>query len=378
MFPVSFMLSSMLSAVINNFAEVIIPKKYLLTSAFLFVLATIGLLVFIIIYLIQFLKSLARRKYLTRVYSDVICEFVICETEVELQQTLQQPHILAVLQKGLAKPFGRNFFVKELVVIHKSMSGRAAENVRWIYNYFALANDSLQRLNSSNWNVKALGIQELAEMQQHAYVQLIFNETNNRNHYVRTEAQVAMVKLTGFKGLHFLHNVSYPITQWQQVSLIHQLALQHNDDWSSLYSWLTSANTSVVEFALRLIEAYRLFELHNAVINCLQHSSVHIQRQAINVLKEIGGEETVPVLIQQFYAGHKEKQLIILNALIQLGLEKEEGFLTSLLNHTDAAISTLAQSILKNMQAANAVLPIPTMVLPLMPGVQPVKREEAA
>lgn len=62
-------------------------------------------------------------------------------------------------------------------------------------------------------------------MDQKNLLTKIYRETNSKNEFVRSEAQIAIIYMTGFNGLRFLDVISYPLTLWQQIKLLEQLRL---------------------------------------------------------------------------------------------------------------------------------------------------------
>jgi hypothetical protein len=335
-------------------AKNLIPYQYLMDVSFLLFTTVLSLLGFIIIYLLYYLNRTAKRKYLVAVYSDLISEIILCETPAELDETLTQPYVQAIRSKWFAKSFGRKILIGELVKIHRTISGRGAENIRWFFDRFELQADCLQNFESQKWNRKASAIQQLAEMKQLKYLTKIYKATNSKNRYVRTEAQVAIVKLTGFKGLRFLNVIAHPLTQWQQLCLLRELSLEASCDPEKIKQWLQSKNETVVEFALRLIKTYVCFELHNEVAQCLQHASGRVRLQAIYALEEIAGEETARLLKENFERADLNEKLLLLAALEKTGGEEQLPFFSSLLQNENAAIKNAASLLLKKYRITAA------------------------
>ena len=129
----------------------------------------------------------------------------------------------------------------------------------------------------------------------------IYRLTNHKNFYVRTEAQVALVKMTGFKGLRFLNVVAHPLTQWQQVCLMQQLSEGADAEPEQVAHWLHSDNETVVELALKIVGAFKIYSLHDAAADCLNHNSETVQQEAVRTLGEIEQEAT-GALLQKFHS----------------------------------------------------------------------------
>ena len=196
--------------------------------------------------------------------------------------------------------FARKVLITELLKTARSMSGSAASNVCWFYAQADLDKDSLDRLQYGAWHVKARAIQELSGLRQRKQITKIYRLTNHPDELVRNEARTAVVKLTGFEGLRFLDVITYPITAWEQLCLLHELSFHKAESFTQIDRWLNSNNNSVVEFALRLVEVYKLYDLHSQVLNCLSHPSVEVRKKAINALNEIYQPDAAAHLVNQF------------------------------------------------------------------------------
>ncbi len=123
----------------------------------------------------------------------------------------------------LQNPGFSNILINELIHAKKNLSGSSTLNLVKLYEVLELDKNSLTKLHSSKWHIKAKGIQELAMLEQKKYVKEIFRLTNNSNVLVRNEAQCALISFYGFAGFRFLNVASYPISQWQQIQLLNKL-----------------------------------------------------------------------------------------------------------------------------------------------------------
>jgi hypothetical protein len=316
--------------------KAVVPYSWLINSTGLFCAVAVVMLLFILLYLHRWRKQTRKKAQLRRLFSDLIAETIICESPEEVTKSLQQ--FLEGNANLLTKPFVRKVLSREIVRTSESISGLAADNLCMLFEQLNLDKDCLQRFASSQWHRKASAIKDLAAMQQSRYLVKIYRETNNAHNLIRTEAQLAVVKLTGFKGLRFLTIVSRPLSQWQQLSLLNHL--QEGDiEEENIRLWLSSGNDSVVEFALRLVEIFKCYDLHTETVGCLQHASALVRLQALQTLKEIPNETTAAALMLQFPQATKQEQLEILSVLNET--ETNTGlinFLTSLLHHADEAI----------------------------------------
>ena len=315
------------------------------------IILVILFLLFIIIYLAhdRFLKK--RKEALIFSFSGFISEIIMADTEEEKEEIMQTAEYTLLLNKWLKSKQAKNLLLTEIVKIHQSMSGVAALNLEWLYDRLQFQNITLKNLAFGKWHHKTIALQQLAQMNQLDLASVIFSHTNHKNKFIRDEAQLGMVKLTGFKGLDFLHIITYRISLWQQLGLLAQLPLQNNQPvWQNAELWLSSTNDTVVEFTLRLIQAYKNVEMHNFVVKCLQHKSSIIRKQTLLTLKEIGSNDTQRVLKKFYYTATIEEKVLILSCLQAIGSTELFPFLQSAANSKNAAIKNKAIEMMKAEQ----------------------------
>lgn len=295
------------------------------------------------------------------VATEFITEQIMLEKEMDSDGKLSIPSSVNSLLKD---SFSRNVLITELVNARKNFSGSTADTLQQLYEQLQLNKDSQSKLKSFSWHVRAKGIQELSQMQQKEHWKSIYRLTDNRNEYVRMEAQAAIIRLLGFVGLRFLTVATYPITEWQQVNLLRLLEQFPAEDFRGIEKWLLSPNYSVVEFALKLVSVFRRYDMHDLVVKQLQHPRASVRLQAVKTLGDIYGEETHHSIIAQYANETIDFQRQALRALGKISSAEAVPFL---LEQTRSEIhnikldayralwlsTTEAKSLLVNQAAGN-------------------------
>jgi hypothetical protein len=252
------------------------------------------------------------------------------------------------IRKLLKKPLFRQTLINELVIIRKSLTGVAGDNLISLYNQLGLEKDSAKKIKDSRWHKKAKGIQELAVMHQEDYYPLLYNLTNHKNEYIRMEAQTSIVKIHGFEGLSFLNEITYPISEWHQINLLVQLSTVAASDFIGIESWLKSKNDTVIIFALKLSASYHQFQLYDNIVDCLNHKNDKVRLQAINCLKEIYEDTTALHLIRIYDNESVTHKLAILSALKEIASPESISFLEKQLDSENNQIKLAATRALFN------------------------------
>lgn len=340
------LLSSTFYRFIKYLHDNLFAEHFLLNIIYLFCSLIFVLIAFILLYLlIQSLRA-KRKSSLQNELSHFIGEIAIAETQEELNVVFNQPGIQKLLAQFNKNNFDRNLLIAELAETCKKFRGSTMDNIHWLYNKLGLQAEVTDNLNSPKWHTKAKAIQQMAYLQQQNNIKDIFPFANHENTLLRMEAQIAIVKLTGFEGLQFLNEVSYPISEWQQLRLIQELSGHKIGEFENLHQWLASENDTVIHFSLRLVEIYRLYQYYDEVIKCLSHSSAAICKRAIETLGHISNENTAELLIKDFLNYNNSSQLKILKILEANGNENQVPFLIAQLEHPDDSFK---------MAAANAI-----------------------
>lgn len=263
------------------------------------------------------------------------------------------------IPKGLTQHLSnknfRKILITKLVGVKLNMSGTASENLTRLFRQLNFDKQVLKMLNSYSWYKKASAIQQIGIMELEEYRQRLFEFVDHERGLIRVEAQNAILKFYGFEGLRFLDNATYPITEWQQIKLLEQLASLHTENFTGIEVWLESKNDTIVLFALKLVKNYHRFELFDQVVICLRHKNPLVRQQAIKVLKDLPSEHSATILIDIYFSETANNQLTILNALESVSTDTEIPFLLSLLSDDVNAIRIASAKALASLGQSGIV-----------------------
>ena len=215
----------------------------------------------------------------------------------------------------------RQLMIDEMLTMKKNLSGVGVDDLYKLYEKFGLYEDSYKKLTSKKYQLIVMGIRELSEMNCKTYYRSIYKWTNHPQEDVRIEAQVAIVRLFGVKGLRFLSRVTYTISEWQQMTLLHLLNNMKNEKPQGIAKWLDSKNDSVIIFSLRLANKYNCFELLEKIQHFLHHSNDSVKIQSVYCLRNIYNESTELQLMAYYQIGSKSVKMEILDVLQSLSTD---------------------------------------------------------
>jgi hypothetical protein len=250
------------------------------------------------------------------------------------------------LEKLLLKKYYRLLALEELLICKKYLKGNAMNIVVQLYEQLQLRKETDKKLQSIIWSRVVRGIQEIYIFDQYDAMEQLFSFADNKNPFIRSEAQFGVVNLQGFEALKFLKRIQNSMSDWDHINLLHQLNLFEPKPLVEMPEWLRLENESVVLFALKLLEAYTDDQFYSNLIACLQHSNESIRKQAIRCCSVIAQENTATLLETQFEKETINNQLMILASLKRIPYPSNKEFLLQSLNHSDDRIKQLAAELM--------------------------------
>lgn len=305
----------------------------------------VGIMLVVILIYVQLMAKKRMHFYTQRIQNNI----EVWISHIILEESIKGIDIPKKFYRLLEDPKARQIAIDELTNCKKNFSGIVAENIVALYNQLGLRDDSLSKMkNKRRWEIQARGIQELYLMDQKNLLTKIYRETNSKNAFVRSEAQIAIIYMTGFNGLRFLDVISYPLTLWQQIKLLEQLRLfgKKEDLSDRIPNWLESKNETVVVFALRLAAEYQQLAVIDDIKGCLVHPSPAVRTRAIKTLIVLADEKTAFILTGYFAKEGFENQAHILDSLLSFATDEQRPFLEKLLDAPDNIIKLKAAIVL--------------------------------
>jgi hypothetical protein len=305
---------------------------YLLYSTVFFIVAIVVVLQVVFVVLSRKNQGRASINKIRTELMEWISMVALDETEGSEKKFELPAEIEALLKQKL----GRKVLLVELLKLKKDFSGSAADNLRILYQQLNLHSDSLRKLNSRKWHRVTKGIQELAIMEQFDRTDAILRLTNHGNPHIRMEAQAAMVHMLGYKGLAFLGMIDYPITEWNQLSLLHLLENKPFEECDQIPNWLQSKNASVVKLTIRLISQQNLLQFEEHLQEKLTDENELVQVIALSALRDIGVSVNPETLLHLYKNGTGHIKLSVIEHTKAAGYEELLNSLVESVNDTDA------------------------------------------
>lgn len=264
-----------------------------------------------------------------------IFEIIIIQMLDNPGSALVQANILREFeQKFLKNRFQKQILVDELLKAHKGLEGELATKIQDLFKSLGLDHFCFQKLNSASWDVKAAGINELREMQITEAIPSISKMVADKEFIVRGNAQLALLELQDKReSISFLANLTYELSEWEQLRLYESLKSRGNHKHDSFKSLFHSKNISVVMFGVRMSGYFGCHNDLSELSKLSEHPSEEVRLQTIKTLRLLGDFELESHLVQQFYRETPQVKAVILDYLRGIGYNSIQLFLDGLTSH---------------------------------------------
>lgn len=297
-----------------------------------FALNTIG----IVLLLNYSLKRKIRKEKFLRVFGKMYEEVLISY----MFGVIDWPTASAKL-KQKEKQENRKVLISILLNFKENFRGDLEKLVPEIYLQLGLQHDSLKSVNSSKVFTKTQGIIELTHLHPDGAKDIVRDLINAKNDYVRSEAQIAFIRLNPEQPFKFFEDLRQPFTRWTQISAFNLIRINQLPV-PSFAQYLDGWHINIRNFSLRMIVFFQQLENIPGIIRMVE-SKIELTRflsyAAINNLRVYEGKE----LIKNKYWKETEKnKLEIIKAFRNIGMEADFQFLENIIVSEPVALKTEA------------------------------------
>jgi len=245
--------------------------------------------------------------------------------------------------------YRRQVLIDQMIDVSANLKGEESSKLFYLYRQLGLEKDSIDRAFDYRWHKKIKGFRELAFMNIHYANDAIYKALNSKNELLRMEAQIALVRLSDDNHFEFLSYLKRPFSLWEQITL-HDLIIQHDLPRPAFRKWLTSTNSSVVLFSLKMIREFNQRDAEELLIYTLKHPSPEVRLLAVQVAGDMGIQSSLDVLKHMY---KKENYKICLEIVKSMGKMPDLsmiGFLKLVLDkEDDVQLQIEATKAIENM-----------------------------
>lgn len=243
--------------------------------------------------------------------------------------------------KRKEKKENRKVLISILRNFKENFRGDMEKLVPEIFMKLGLQNDSLKSALSSKIFTKIEGIIELTHLYPEGAKSIIKDLINAKNDCVRSEAQIAFIRLNPEEPFKFFENLTKPFTRWTQISAFNLIRI-YQLPVPSFATHLERQHINIRNFSLRTIVYFQQLENIPGIIRMLE-SEIELTRflsyVAINNLRIYEGKE---IMKYKYWNETGKNKLEIIKAFKNIGIEDDFDFLEKIIQTEPVALKTEA------------------------------------
>ncbi len=251
-----------------------------------------------------------------------------------------------------SKPRNVQYLIDLMIRTQRSILGKNYSKLEILFHQIPPYRVSIGKLKSKKWWIKARGIREIYEMGQDQYINEIIKERNNKNIYVRREAQIAMVVFLGWESLRFLPYLKREMPLWQQIKVVEKLYdLYPEPQLKLLKKGFKSDKAYSNELLMRIIRKFNIEEEIDFIIGFLDHYNFDTRETALYCISTFNlNDEKIKQIQNKFFnIPNTEQRIQMLKYINRTSRMNDLEFYKNLLyTENDIIKLTTAEILWKN------------------------------
>ena len=264
--------------------------------------------VVLVIYWVSIAVSLIYRKRRTSrlqkietTFADIVSHYLYNDpknpmTLTDITRTLRDVGIKAQNKNNI------QYLIRLMIRTQRTIVGSNFDKLQKLYTQIPPYGVSIKKISSWSWYRKARGIREIYEMNQSQYFDEIFKYRNDRNIYVRREAQIALVVFLGWESLRFLPYLKRNMTLWQQIKIVEKLYdLYPTPELKWLHRAYRTDKLFAIKLLMRIIRKYELHAEIGYIVDHLNHENYEVRETAIYCIQTFAVSSSTMEYIKNLY-----------------------------------------------------------------------------
>lgn len=302
-------------------------KSVALVNALIFVILAsfVTMIILLIVILLnrrRMEKEAKLRQYLLEQYQSLIIDYLFGNAGSDAFRSIASDN------------YRRQVLIDQMIDVSVNLKGDSEDKLTRLYKELGLDRDSIRRARNRKWHLRIKGFRELAFMGIKDANDEMYKSLNARNEILRMEAQIALVRLSDKEHFDFLSQLEKPFSLWEQITL-HDLILQHNVPVPEFRKWLSSANPTVVMFALRMIREFKQRDAEPEVKIALLHRDHRVSQLAVEVSGDLDMRGTLDTMKRMYKFQDYNGCLEIVKSMGKMPEQAMMGFLKLVLDKED-------------------------------------------
>lgn len=303
-------------------------KIFLITAitTILFVLV-FGMIIFMLIFKSSINKSeqlrLQYEEQIANPLSEILFEWELNEIESISDEELNR----FFPQEKMKKQLYRKVLLDQIIRLNKKLRGESNDKLKTLFKRLSLQETTAKLLEDSQWDSKVSALVQINEMALYEFLPEMKKYVNSSNFYIRSQVSTTLLHLSEEVDLSFLKDLSYPLSDWQQVNLLRTIKYSYSDRPLKIKSLFDSQNESVRLFGIKLVRHLGRLDYLELLSKLASTSSPAEQIEIINTFRQLGAPLDMDLIVSFMDSSDEMVRLAMAKAIGTVGDESCLPFL---------------------------------------------------
>lgn len=185
-----------------------------------------------------------------------------------------------------------------------------------------------KKLDFSNTRTRLRALQAMSRLSLTISDSKILPHTYSKNRFLNKESRTSYLGVSKNDPFKFFENSSQNLNQWDQIGLMHQFLLHHQDSLPNFSKWIKySKETSQVIFFVRMVAYFNQKNSVPTLIELLESYNHEIRYEVIIALGKMKVVDIEPTFIDMYFSQPLNCQFAIVEAVSYIQSGKGLDFL---------------------------------------------------
>ncbi|MFC3881062.1 hypothetical protein ACFOSV_12785 [Algoriphagus namhaensis] len=303
-------------------------KVFLITAitAILFVVV-FGMIVFMLIFKSRINKTdQLRKEYEGQIANPL--SVILFERDLGEIESISDEELFTFFPKEkMKKKLYQKVLVDQILRLNKKLRGESNDKLKALFRRLGLPKTTSKLLQDSQWDSKVSALVQINEMALYEFLPEVKKFVNSPNFYIRSQVSTTLIHLSEEVDLSFLKDMSYPLSDWQQVTLLRTIKYSYSDRSLRIKTLFNSQNQSVRLFGIKLVRHLGKLEYLEQLIGLVPTASPVEQIEIIETFQQLGAPLDMELIVSFMNSSVADVRLAMARALGTVGDESCLPFL---------------------------------------------------
>lgn len=191
-------------------------------------------------------------------------------------------------KEKMKKELYRKVLIDQIIRLSKKLRGDSNTKLRVLFRKLELPKTTAELLNEKQWDSKVSALVQINEMALMEFLPAVREQVNSANFYIRSQATTTLLHLSEEVNLSFLTELSYPLSEWQQMNLVRTIKYLYSDRKLHIDALFTAENDSVRLFGIKLVRHLGRIDYLERILSLVESNKPDELLEIIETFKQVG------------------------------------------------------------------------------------------